>query len=148
MPTVESFLDEIPNIFQDAQRSLATHRKNAAALRKIIQKNCKNEENEQLFIKEFFRNLNKILVIKKGQIAADRSLKFIVEFIKLSIKKENGNLYYYKNIYNFFKKIYEHNLMSVIKNDKCNNEKIINKIWKFINLLEKKEKKKEKKWNN
>lgn len=89
MPTVESFLDEIPNIFQDAQRSLATHRKNAAALRKIIQKNCKNEENEQLFIKEFFRNLNKILVIKKGQIAADRSLKFIVEFIKLSIKKEN-----------------------------------------------------------
>ncbi|ORX55366.1 hypothetical protein BCR36DRAFT_347135 [Piromyces finnis] len=89
MPAPESFLEEIPNIFQDAQRSLATHRKNAAALRKIIQKHCKNEENEQLFIKEFYRNLNKILVVKKGQITADRSLKFIVEFIKFSIKKEN-----------------------------------------------------------
>jgi len=88
MPEVKNFTEEIPSIFQDAQRSLATHRKNAAALRKIIQKNCKNKENEQLFIKEFYRNLNKILVVKKGQIAADRALKFIVEFIKFSIKKE------------------------------------------------------------
>jgi len=89
MPAPEGFLQEIPNIFQDAQRSLATHRKNAAALRKIIQKHCKNEETEQSFIKEFNRNLNKILVVKKGQIAADRSLKFVVEFIKFSVKKEN-----------------------------------------------------------
>jgi len=85
----EGFLSEIPYIFQDAQRSMATHRKNAAALRKIIQKNCKNEETEQLFIKEFLRNLNKILVLKRGHIFADRSLKFIVEFIKFSLKKEN-----------------------------------------------------------
>jgi len=93
MPS-EEFLEEIPNIFQDAQRSLATHRKNATALRKIYQKHCKTEENEKLFIKEFFRNLNKILVIKKGQISADRSLKFIVEFIKFSLKKETGIFLY------------------------------------------------------
>ncbi len=111
MPAVESFLDEIPSIFQDAQRSLATHRKNAAALRKIIQRNCKNEENEQLFIKEFFRNLNKILVIKKGQIAADRSLKFIVEFIKLSIKKDNGNLNCFTKIFIIIFEKYEFYLL-------------------------------------
>jgi len=93
MPS-ESLLEEIPNIFQDAQRSLATHRKNATALRKIYQKYCKTEENEKSFIEEFFRNLNKILVIKKGQLSADKSMKFIVEFIKFSLKKENGIFFY------------------------------------------------------
>ncbi|OUM59090.1 hypothetical protein PIROE2DRAFT_47377, partial [Piromyces sp. E2] len=88
MPAPKGFLEDVPNIFQDAQRSLATHRKNATALRKIIQKHCKNEETELSFINEFFRNLNKILVVKKGQIAADRSLKFVVEFIKFSNEKE------------------------------------------------------------
>jgi len=117
MPAPEGFLQEIPNIFQDAQRSLATHRKNAAALRKIIQKHCKNEETEQSFIKEFNRNLNKILVVKKGQIAADRSLKFVVEFIKFSVKKENGNfLFKYLNIV-------KHNIYI---NPYCSNKLIYN----------------------
>lgn len=94
--TKNSYTEEISTIFQDAQRSLATHRKNAAALRKIMVKQCKTSTNEKLFLKDFFRNLNKILIVKKGQIVADRLLKFISEFIKFSLKKENGKLHNFK----------------------------------------------------
>lgn len=125
----DSFLEEIPNIFQDAQRSLATHRKNAAALRKIFQKHCKTEENEKLFINEFYRNLNKILVIKKGIITADRSMKFIIEFIKFSLKKENGNIYYF-----FYICVILNNIIRSIKL-KIENKKSLNFIHKLYIIL-------------
>ncbi|CAI2182005.1 16196_t:CDS:10 [Funneliformis geosporum] len=99
----------VPQIFQDVQKTVTNHRKNAAALRKFqLQCSTFNQVTrsssissrgssgsdilgEVEFNKEFARNLNKILPLKKGQATAERVVTFIATFIKYCHDKENGN---------------------------------------------------------
>ena len=82
----------VPHIFQGAQESVTNHRKNAVALRKF-QLQCStynhadpsisngNNFGENEFNKEFVRVVNKILTEKKGYLAAERVVEFIVMFV-------------------------------------------------------------------
>ncbi|KAJ3336039.1 hypothetical protein HDU93_003825 [Gonapodya sp. JEL0774] len=79
----------IPQVFSDSQRSTAGHRKNAAALKKIHQRTAKSGGGgENNFNAEFVRNLNKVLPIRKGQIVADRVIKFVAEYLKFIVEKD------------------------------------------------------------
>ncbi len=72
-------------IFQEVQKTATNHRKNAVILRKF-QVACYSRNNINLgqneFNKEFVRNLNKILPVKKGQATAERVITFIATFVK------------------------------------------------------------------
>ncbi|KAF8929155.1 hypothetical protein BGZ47_001240 [Haplosporangium gracile] len=73
-PVLETLRTVVPNIFQESQKSAANHRKNAIMLRKI-QEQCAEtagENGEEAFNKEFIRNLNVVLAIKKVEPTADR----------------------------------------------------------------------------
>jgi len=86
----------VPQIFQDVQKT-TNHRKNAVTLRKF-QLQCSNYNQsahssintinsdsdnfgENEFNKEFARNVNKILPVKKGQTTAERVVAFIATFV-------------------------------------------------------------------
>ena len=87
----------VPQVFQDVQKATTNHRKNAVALRKF-QLQCSNYSRsarsstndinsesfsfgESEFNKEFARNVNKILPVKKGQATAERVVAFIATFV-------------------------------------------------------------------
>ncbi|KAF9126426.1 hypothetical protein BGW39_006620 [Mortierella sp. 14UC] len=74
-PVLETLRTVVPNIFQECQKSAANHRKNAIMLRKI-QEQCAEADGEKkgeaAFNKEFLRNLNVVLAIKKVEPVADR----------------------------------------------------------------------------
>ncbi|KAG9299295.1 hypothetical protein G9A89_013943 [Geosiphon pyriformis] len=101
----------IPQIFQECQKSTTNHRKNVATLRKL-QEQCSavrlekvfegssrsaagrtsssfqsTENGEQAFNREFVRNLNKVLAIKKKDPSADRVIKFVGAFIQFIVEK-------------------------------------------------------------
>ncbi|CAB5130028.1 unnamed protein product [Rhizophagus irregularis] len=84
----------VPQIFQDVQKTVINHRKNAVVLRKF-QFQCSqfNDDNhnfgENEFNKEFVRNVNKILPVKKGQANAERVITFIATFVNYCQEKEN-----------------------------------------------------------
>ena len=75
----------IRTIFQESQKSAATHRKLVNSLR-TVQLSClqqNNDENsEEAFNTEFIRCLNRVLPIKKSEPTADRVIKFIGHFIQ------------------------------------------------------------------
>lgn len=73
----------VSRIFQDVQITASNHRKNAAALRKFQMK-CLNYNDcgENEFNKEFVRNVNRILPVRKGQANVERIINFIATFIK------------------------------------------------------------------
>ncbi|CAG8638769.1 14909_t:CDS:10, partial [Funneliformis caledonium] len=96
--SLSSLLLFIPQIFQEVQKTVTNHRKNAAVLRKF-QLRCStfnqvsrssrdsigsdtDNLGEVEFNKEFVRNLNKILPMKKGQATAQRVIAFVATFIK------------------------------------------------------------------
>jgi len=79
----------VPSIFQESQKTSANHHKNANLLRKI-QEQCAEivgEEGEEAFNKEFIRNLNVVLAIKKKEPSADRVIQFVSSFIIHTRKK-------------------------------------------------------------
>ncbi|KXS18626.1 hypothetical protein M427DRAFT_121059 [Gonapodya prolifera JEL478] len=79
----------VPQIFSESQRSVAGHRKGAAALRKLHDQTAKTgRSGEKEFNAEFVRNLNKVLPIRKGQVVADRIIKFVAEYLKFILEKE------------------------------------------------------------
>lgn len=92
----------IPQIFQEVQKNATNHRKNAMTLRKLQLKCSKytplnyeaaSEEEEEatngelMFNEEFVRNLNKVLPIKKGQLNAERVVKFVAFFAAFNYEK-------------------------------------------------------------
>ncbi|KAF9407125.1 hypothetical protein BGZ94_002812, partial [Podila epigama] len=80
----------IPNIFQETQKSAGKHRRNAIILRKI-QEQCfeeAGEKGEAAFNKEFIRNLNVVLAIKKKEPAADKVIQFVSSFILCTREKD------------------------------------------------------------
>ncbi|KAL0097912.1 hypothetical protein J3Q64DRAFT_1078725 [Phycomyces blakesleeanus] len=91
----------IPQIFNDAQKPNANHRKYSIALRKLQVQLCLNSpidkdkshdidyEGEEAFDKEFFRNVNKILTVKKREPHADRIVRFIAAFLQYTQQQDN-----------------------------------------------------------
>ncbi|KAF8940555.1 nuclear condensing complex subunit [Dissophora ornata] len=87
---IESLRTVVPSIFQESQKTVANHRKNAIMLRKI-QEQCAEiagEKGEEAFNKEFIRNLNVVLAIKKKEPAADRVIQFVSSFILCTREKD------------------------------------------------------------
>ena len=71
----------IQTIFQEAQKSAATHRKLVNSLR-TVQVTCIQQNTEERFNKEFIRCLNRVLPVKKSEPTADRVVKFVGHFIQ------------------------------------------------------------------
>lgn len=72
----------IPNIFQEAARSRATHKKNLLSLRKLA---CQPDAS---FQNEFFLVLCRILNAKKGNVDADNVLKFCQAYFEYLEKSD------------------------------------------------------------
>ncbi|KAJ2521201.1 chromosome condensation complex Condensin, subunit G [Coemansia sp. RSA 1939] len=101
--TVSSLRSVIPGIFDAAQKNIVGHRKHAVALHKL-QTQCYDHDidgltGEDAFNKEFIRNLNKVLGIKKREPSADKIVKLVATFVQvghemdiqeLSKSKEKG----------------------------------------------------------
>lgn len=68
-------------IFQESQKSVATHRKLVNSLR-AVQLSCSQQNNEEAFNAEFIRCLNRVLPVKKSEPTADRVVKFTGHFIQ------------------------------------------------------------------
>ncbi|KAJ2464303.1 chromosome condensation complex Condensin, subunit G, partial [Coemansia sp. RSA 2322] len=86
--TVASLRSVIPSVFDAAQRSATGHRKHAVALHKL-QSQCHDVDAENLtgedaFNKEFIRNLNKVLGVKKREPSADKIVKLVATFVQVS----------------------------------------------------------------
>lgn len=93
---LESLSTNVAQVFEDAQKPNANQRKNAIAMRKIQTQICLNSpirddqahdinfEKEELFINEFIRNVNKILMIRRREPHADRVTRFIATFVQYS----------------------------------------------------------------
>ena len=71
----------IRQIFQESQKSAATHRKLVNSLR-TVQTTCIQQNNEDAFNEEFIRCLNRVLPVKKSEPTADRVVKFVGHFIQ------------------------------------------------------------------
>jgi|SRR5579859_2012464 len=71
----------IQTIFQESQKSAATHRKLVNSLR-TVQLTCLEKNIEDTFNREFIRCLNRVLPVKKSEPTADRVVKFVGHFIQ------------------------------------------------------------------
>lgn len=92
----------VPQIFMDAQRPNEHLRSDSIRLRDVQLACCLNSprligeledidyEGEALFIKEVFRNINKILPIRKKEPHADRIVRFIAGFLQYNQQKGKG----------------------------------------------------------
>lgn len=84
----------VPQIFMDAQRPNEHLRSDAIRLRDVQLACCLNAprvigqqeeidyESEEQFVKEVFRNINKVLPIRKREPHADRIVRFIACFLQ------------------------------------------------------------------
>src|SRR5579871_5384350 len=79
----------IRQIFQESQKSAATHRKLVNSLR-TVQTTCIQQNNEDAFNQEFIRCLNRVLPVKKSEPTADRVVKFVGHFIQHVQDKSNS----------------------------------------------------------
>ncbi|KAJ1743304.1 chromosome condensation complex Condensin, subunit G [Coemansia sp. RSA 989] len=89
---ISSLRSVVPGIFDTAQRSGTGHRKHAVSLYKL-QTQCHDADTEELtgedaFNKEFIRNLNKILGIKKREASAEKIVKLVATFVQVSYEKD------------------------------------------------------------
>ncbi|KAJ1921228.1 chromosome condensation complex Condensin, subunit G [Mycoemilia scoparia] len=91
--------ENVPVIFNQAQKKGAAHRKLVLALYKLQMQCAKisDPENdsyvgEEAFNEEFIRNLNKLLAVKKREQCVDRSMKLIATFVQLAYEKDTQML--------------------------------------------------------
>ncbi|KIO22870.1 hypothetical protein M407DRAFT_15642 [Tulasnella calospora MUT 4182] len=88
----------IAPIFQQAQFSLANHRKNVVSLHKVHEQAAQITQSlgkgkglqltgEAAFNKAFISMVNRILPIKKGVSQADKSIKFVAAFVRYTSEK-------------------------------------------------------------
>ena len=93
----------IPRIFNQVQDSAANHKKNHVALHKIHAELAEHTEElqkgklvkltgELMFQEKFIYMLCKALPLKKGIDSADRTVKFVAEYVKFI--NEKGAVYY------------------------------------------------------
>lgn len=87
---LETLSTSIPNAFDQAQGSAATHKKNSVALFKTHHASATVTEStgrgvvltgEKAFTTIFLDMLNRTLVVKKGNQTADRIMKFVATYI-------------------------------------------------------------------
>lgn len=103
-PSIDvSALDEhIGPIFQQAQFTLANHRKNVVSLHKIHVHAAQVTETlakgkgiqltgEASFNKAFVGMLNKVLPVKRGVSQADKVVKFAAAYVRYSTEKGESN---------------------------------------------------------
>lgn len=87
---LESLPILLPPIFEQAQHTVANHRKNLVSLRKV-QEECSTITEitprgtklvgEKAFNTAFIDMVNRILTVKKGVAVADRVVKFIASYV-------------------------------------------------------------------
>lgn len=97
--TDEKFLDTlytaVAQIFEEAQTSLANHKKNCVALFKVHTKAAtitangakKKFAGEKAFQEVFMDMLGRVLVVKKGPANADRIIKYAGAFVRFLNEK-------------------------------------------------------------
>jgi condensin complex subunit 3 len=90
---LESLLHNVSEIFDQAQSSTANHRKNCITLHKLHVRAATITQavddgqsleliGERCFGDAFLDMINRILIIKKGPVVAERIVKFIGGYIK------------------------------------------------------------------
>lgn len=95
---IEELPELIAPIFQQAQFSLANHRKNVVSLHKLHEQAAQITQTlgkgkgiqltgEAAFSKAFISMVNRILPIKKGVSQADKSVKFVAAFVRYTSEK-------------------------------------------------------------
>ncbi|KAJ7104390.1 nuclear condensing complex subunit [Mycena belliarum] len=93
--TSDSLRESLAAIFDQAQTSLANHRKNCVALYKIhvkasTEKTSKNRApavHQTAFIGAFLDILSRVVVVKKGPATVDRILKFVAQYVRFVNEK-------------------------------------------------------------
>ncbi|KAI1344279.1 condensin subunit Cnd3 [Xylariaceae sp. FL0016] len=93
---------QIGNVFRDAQKSTATHRKLVVTLRKIHEaccyeptsknKHAANEFDEAEFNIEFVRCVFRVMPVKKSESAGEKIVRFIGLFLRHANDKDNDML--------------------------------------------------------
>lgn len=97
LSTYSPLQSAVSTIFASAQRTTAGHRKLATNLRNIHEQ-CVDARGigastgggragEKAFGREFIRNLNKVLLVKKGEVVGDRCLRFCELFVRQAVEK-------------------------------------------------------------
>ncbi len=102
---VDTLASTIPTIFDQAQSSAATHKKNCVSLYKLqssaasvtttASKGRKQRDaesdvllmGEKIFAETFLDMLSRVLVVKKGTTTADRVVKFVGTYVKFLSEK-------------------------------------------------------------
>lgn len=97
---LESLSTSIPAIFDQAQISAATHRKNCVALYKlqvasadVVESMTRGRDaevklvGERAFSEIFLGMLNRVLIVKKSTPAADRIVKFVAAYVEFLNEK-------------------------------------------------------------
>jgi condensin complex subunit 3 len=98
---LDDLYESIVNIFEQAQASLANHKKNCVALYKIYSKAAevtqpsKNGTGVKLVGEKSFQDVvvdmvSRVLVVKKGPANADRIVKYVGGFVKFMNEKGAG----------------------------------------------------------
>ena len=104
--TVETTL---PKVFDQAQSSIANHQKNCVALYKLhltaseFRQSSSRGNGEKLVGERFFEEticdmISRVLLVKKGQVVADRIAKFLGGYIKVLVEKSVSVLDLYPDI--------------------------------------------------
>ncbi|KAL5480828.1 YCG1_1 [Sanghuangporus weigelae] len=102
---LDSLTTAIPAVFNQAQTSAATHKKNCVALFKLQSASAEVVESvgrgkkdaeirlvgERAFTEVFMDMLNRVLVIKKSTPAADRIVKFVSSYVKFLNEKASDS---------------------------------------------------------
>lgn len=97
-PTLDDLYESVANIFEQAQSSLANHKKNCVALFKIhtkaadVTQATKNGSGvklvgEKAFQEVFMDMVSRVLLLKKGPVNADRIVKYVGAFVKFMNEK-------------------------------------------------------------
>ncbi|KAI0040302.1 ARM repeat-containing protein [Auriscalpium vulgare] len=103
-PVLETLSTAIPKAFEQAQSSIANHQKNYVALHKIHVEAAEHTEKvqdgeglkligERKFKECFLDMIDRVLVVKKGTIVADRIVKFVGGYVKFlnKMKREGAD---------------------------------------------------------
>jgi condensin complex subunit 3 len=95
---LEDLYESIANIFDQAQVSLANHKKNCVALYKLHTKAATISQpakkgnglrlvGEKAFQDVFIDMVNRVLIVKKGPANADRIVKYVGSYVKFMNEK-------------------------------------------------------------
>lgn len=89
----------VANVFRDAQRNTATHRKSAVTLRKLQEACCYEpttakktaaaDFDEEAFNTEFVRCVLRVMPVKKSETVGEKTIRFVGVFMRHSIDKDN-----------------------------------------------------------